>query len=167
MKIMRYLCCLILILSNIEVQGGSFSIDNLLNYLQETGYWDIILGIKNSFGDDIAIDVCEELVQSIGCVEVVRIYMTKDPGGSGGGGNHVAPYINIDIISEILEYFEKKHNVIEGVIRELIELILNYYYILIENMDNKENIISFIENTFFKKKKIRKDLEILPGFLHK
>ena len=42
MKTIRYLFYMILILSNIEVQGGDYSIANFLDYLQETGYYDIL-----------------------------------------------------------------------------------------------------------------------------
>ena len=75
MKI-RYLFCMILLLSNIEVLRGDYSIDTLLDYLQEKGYYNIIHSVKVLFGDDIAFDVCKELAHSHNCEEVVRVYMT-------------------------------------------------------------------------------------------
>ena len=141
MKTLLYLFCIILILSNIEVQGGSFSIDDFLDYLQEKGYYDIIQAVKNSFGDDIAIAVCEELVKSNDCEIVVRIYMTN--GGGGGGPNKAKSNVNKKLYEEIIEYLEKIYKIDEK-LRELIELILSYYSTLIESL-SKEEIINLIK----------------------
>ena len=72
MKTIRYLFYMILLLSNVEVKGGDYSIDTFLDFLQEKGYYDIIQSVKVYFGDDIAIDVCKEFVKSNHCEEVVR-----------------------------------------------------------------------------------------------
>ena len=154
MKTIRYLFYMIFILSNIEVQGGDYSIDPFLDYLQETGYYDIIQAIKIYYGDDIAIDVCEELTKSNDCETVVMIYMI-----TGGGRGRRARIFNnteikevAEIYQPIIEYFENEYNINEEM-RELIEVILSFYENLIKNM-NKEEIIIFIE-------KIIKNPEIL------
>ena len=137
MKTIRYLFYMILLLSNVEVKGGDYSIDTFLDFLQEKGYYDIIQSVKVYFGDDIAIDVCKELVQNNHCEDVVRIYMTSDPGSGSQGRPPVHG-------KEILEYFEKNYK-INKEIKELIGFILSFYDILIQNM-NREEIIVFIEN---------------------
>ena len=57
MNTIRYLFYMMLLLSNIEVLRGSYSIDSLLDYLQEKGFYDLIQSVKIYFGDDVAIDI--------------------------------------------------------------------------------------------------------------
>ena len=142
---MRYLFCMILILSNIEVQGTTFSIGALLDYLQETGYYEIIQAIKNSFGDDIAIDVCKELTNSNDCEEIVRVYMvfTPDNGGENNGTQY-SPPIYIVNVSEIIRYFEENCIITEKK-RKLIKSLLCYYFILIKEMKVDQELIRFIQ----------------------
>ena len=82
MKTLEFLLCIIFILSNVGIKGSNYSIDNLLNYLQETQYYDIIYQVKLIFGDDIAISVCKSFIANYQCEDVVRIYM--DPAGRPG-----------------------------------------------------------------------------------
>ena len=82
MKTFEFLLCIIFILSNVGIKGSTYSIDNLLNYLQETQYYDIIYQVKLIFGDDIAISVCKSFIATNQCEDVVRIYM--DPAGRPG-----------------------------------------------------------------------------------
>ena len=112
---------------NINVQGGDYSIDSFLDYLQETGYYDLIQVIKNTFGDNVAIDVCKELAKNSDCECLVRVYMIKTDGS--GMGKITPGHIHIENNEEILEYFEKKYK-INGKMRKLIEVILRFYYIL-------------------------------------
>ena len=156
MKIMRYFFYMVLILSNIEVQGGSFSIDYMLEYLQETGYWNLIQAIKNEFGDDIAIDVCKELVESFDCETIVRVYMIKGGGGSGDNSFNAPSYIDKEKIDEILKYFEKYCNLSEEE-KKLIILILRFYSTLIQKM-KLEEIINFIKNIIIA---VRKHLKVV------
>ena len=161
MKIIRYLFYMILILSNIEVLRGDYSIDSFLDYLQEKGYYNLIQAIKNAYGDDIAIKVCKELLQSNDCEIVVRVYMT------GGSGVHPAPpYINIELLTKIIQYFEQKYKLTENVIK-LIELIVKFYPTSI-NKETIEEIINFIEKILFimRIRLIAAD-EIMPEFIHK
>ena len=151
MKTIRYLFCFILIFSNIEVLRGDYSIDTFLDYLQQSGYYELIQSIKIYFGDDVAIDVCLELTQTNDCETVVKVYMT--------GGNKITfprPPIDPKIFKEIFQYFENNYN-ISNEMRELIELIISFYDNLIENM-NIEEIINFIER-IIKNKKIEKTLQ--------
>ena len=149
MKTIRYLFYMMLLLSNTEVLGGDNSKDTFLNYLQEKGYYDIIHSVKVLFGDDIAIDVCLELIQSDDCKEVVRVYMP--------GEIKIAipePHIDTQIFKEILDYIENKYNISKEM-SELIEVIV--YYSLIGNM-NKEEFIDIIER-IIRSKRILNHLE--------
>ena len=141
MKIIKYLFYLILILSNKEVLGGDYSIDPFLDYLQGKGYYELIQAIKNTFGDEIAISVCKELVESNDCETVVRVYMIS--GGGGSGQRRARRRIDPEIYEKIFEYFENKYTLNEDLIK-LIETILSYYYDLKENMTQLE-IIRLIE----------------------
>ena len=122
----------------IEVQGGDYSIDAFLDYLQEKGYYDLIEEIKNAFGDDIAIAVCKELVQSNDCEIVVRIYMvTHDPSPPPINWNEPS------LVKKVIEFIESKckcqcQNIDEKT-KNLILLIIKYYSKLKE-MNEKEII---------------------------
>ena len=146
MKTIRYLFCVILLLSYIEVQGGDYSIDSFLDYLQETGYYDIMQSIKLYFGDDVAIDICQELVHSNDCETIVRVYMTS---GSGSGPNHAPAHNNPDpdyeLIEKLLEYIIKKFKIKDKKLIELIRLIISFYSVLKKEMKKGKEILAFIE----------------------
>ena len=64
----------------LTIKTGDYSIDPFLDYLQEKGYWDIILNIKYYFCDDTSIDFCTRLTNSPhDCELVVRVYMPPSP----------------------------------------------------------------------------------------
>ena len=75
MKLFSFLLALTIII-NIKCD---FSINYLLDYLQEKGLYDIIKEIKIYFGDDIAIDVCKSFVETVHCDEVVTKYIYIGP----------------------------------------------------------------------------------------
>ena len=76
MKLLFTLLLTIAIFVNVK---GDFSINPLLDYLQESGYYQILAQIKYHIGEDIAIDVCKDLVKSIHCEEIIRIYIPPGP----------------------------------------------------------------------------------------
>ena len=154
MKTIRYLFYMILILSNIGVLRGDFSIAPFLNYLQETGYYDIILSVKLYFGDDVAIDICQELVQSNDCESVVRIYMTN-PSSNESGPRRSRANNNSEINEKLLNYIIKKLHIKNQNLIELIKLILSFYSDLIEEMKNVEEIIAFIKRITRNRKLIK------------
>ena len=53
---------------------SSYSIDTFLEYIQNSGYYEIFLQIKYYYGDDVAIATCKELVQSNDCDYLVKVY---------------------------------------------------------------------------------------------
>ena len=64
------------LLLTIKNSGGSFDIGVFIIYLQESGYWNILLYIKKSFNEQVAIDICTLLTGSPNdCEQVVRLYM--------------------------------------------------------------------------------------------
>ena len=76
MKLLFTLLLTIAIFVNVK---GDFSINPLLDYLQESGYYQILAQIKYHIGEDLAIDVCKDLVASIHCEEIIRIYIPPGP----------------------------------------------------------------------------------------
>ena len=64
----------------LTIKTGDYSIDPFLDSLQEKGYWDIILNIKYTFCDEVAIDICTKLTDSPhDCELVVKVYMPSSP----------------------------------------------------------------------------------------
>lgn len=55
---------------------SQYSINSFLNYLQQTGYYDIFEQIKIIYGSDYAIAACEEFTPSKYCKEAVLVYMS-------------------------------------------------------------------------------------------
>ena len=58
MKALRILLIILLLFYFLNGQKG-YSINQFLEYLQEKEYYDIIQSLKNCYGDDVAIDICE------------------------------------------------------------------------------------------------------------
>ena len=96
--------------------GDQFSIGTFLDYLQETGYYDLIYDIKCAFDTEIAIDFGLEYVGSPHCEEVVRVYMPQcmRPGGTSDKICDLTSYIKSDKCMKVLllswtnEEIEKK-----------------------------------------------------------
>ena len=83
---MKLLFTLLLTIAIFINAKGDFSINPLLDYLQESGYYQILTQIKYYIGSDIAIDVCKDLVASNHCEEVIRIYISPAPSNSNFNG---------------------------------------------------------------------------------
>ena len=135
---------------------SSFSIDNLLDYLQQTGYYEIIQNVKRYFGDDVAIELCQELVQTNQCETVVRIYMTNDPPDI----THPKAPLNFDAIMHELEKWSSKQfqedirkllDMVPFKVGQLILMILRYFFILIEKLTEDE-ILKIIKSIISKTK---------------
>ena len=82
MKALTLLISLLIVLNNIK---ANFSIKDFLNFMQEKGYYDIIVEVKLYFGKDIAIEICKGFVQSDDCEELVRVYIPNTTRGDGEG----------------------------------------------------------------------------------
>ena len=63
------------IIFNIDLR---YSITVFIDYLQNTGYYELIENIKHILGDDIAIEFCKDILGSKECEEAVRVYMSAD-----------------------------------------------------------------------------------------
>ena len=127
----------------------SYSLDLFLQYLQNEGYYDLLLEIKIIFGDDVAINVCKELVKNNkDCETVIRIYL-------------INPYENSKrkIIIEIED--EEENATLEQLINsiksnlivneqeyekfiQLINIILRYYDVLCKSFDTQKERMAFI-----------------------
>ena len=123
-------------------EQSTYSINDLINYLQESGYYDVILQLKIYFGNDVAISFCQEIVESSDCERIVIVYMPS---------KYIKPH-NPLILDEIInnlkikpsdEFLEKINNLIGqydelNYITDFIKMILTIYDFLIENMKEKE-----------------------------
>ena len=58
----------------------SYSINNLLNYLQDNNLYKILVEVKTYFGDDVAISLCKDFVPTNHCEDVVKIYIVVKAG---------------------------------------------------------------------------------------
>ena len=83
MKTLGILLLSLLIISEVK---ADYSIDPFINYLQEKGYYDIIVQIKNFYGDDIAISFCKEFIKSDDCNPLVKIYIQNSSEAKAGQG---------------------------------------------------------------------------------
>ena len=55
-----------------------YSIEEFLEYVIKNGYYDITEQIKNYYGNEIAVDICKELMKQEncdGCEELVYVYI--------------------------------------------------------------------------------------------
>ena len=64
---MKHLISLLLILAIFSSANGGYSINEFLNYLQETGIYGLLVEIKRYFGNDVSIAFCKELHKSNDC----------------------------------------------------------------------------------------------------
>ena len=141
MKAFTILLFNLFLFSNIE---GSFSIDSLLEYLQQTGYYEIIQAVKFYYGNDVAISVCKELVQSRHCETVVRVYMIN---------NYVVYSLKLSRASNKTPQTLEKNPELKDLVKEpkeivkpLLNYLLKFYDILKRNMKEEEKIKTFFEN---------------------
>ena len=68
-----------LIVFNVDL--NNYSIKVFLDYLQHTGYYEVIEDIKIFAGIDVAIDFCLNFIQSKDCEKVIKVYMRSDSHG--------------------------------------------------------------------------------------
>ena len=73
---MKPLIFLFLILTTISNIKGDYSINTLLNYLQEKGLYELLVEIKSYFGVDVSISFCKQLIETGDCDTVVRVYIS-------------------------------------------------------------------------------------------
>ena len=77
----------IILLIILSIQFGvmldlsNYSIDTLLNFLEDSGIFDILKEIKLYFGYDVSIAMCKEFVKSNHCEIIIKTYI---PNGSRG-----------------------------------------------------------------------------------
>ena len=67
-----------MILTTISNIKGDYSIDTLLNYLQEKGFYELLVEVKSYFGTDVSISFCKQLIKNSGCETVVRVYISPN-----------------------------------------------------------------------------------------
>ena len=149
MTIYGYLLLMLFILSNLGVEGN-YSINSVIQYLQETGYYDLFQAIKIEFGDDVAIGICILLIPSYDCQTIIKVYMTET--------SHIYRALRqlqpvsdinkeISIIEDPQEFklMLQKEIKINKKVEPIIDLILfRHYNILLRNLGPKE-IMNFFK----------------------
>ena len=114
----------------------SFSINPFIEYLKNEGLFDIIISIKQTFGQDIAIISCEEL----------------NPNNCGNCKRLVLEYIP-DYDKIIRRYSNKlRRESIKSIIKETIKEILKTKFTKEESSQIADNIVSKINILEFIKK---------------
>ena len=107
----------------------SFSINNFLDYLKNTGYYETIEYIKLIFGDDVAIEVCRELLQTNDCEVVVKVYMlpwtspSRAPIRREEGTNKLTQILFQEENLKILTQFYTKREIMDLAIRVINKVI--------------------------------------------
>ena len=141
MKALRILLVILLLFYFLNGQKD-YSIDEFLDYLHETGYYDIIQNVKISYGNEVAINLCLGLTHNFLCEEVVRVYMAPS------GSCPIDPKTPIeDVLKEIKasEYFKKEivklYEEVNDKGKYLILIIVSSYDILRKKMEEKEILI--------------------------
>ena len=92
MKTLKILLFTLLII--VYIKGEDYSYDKLIDYLKQTGIYNILVTVNNNFGNDITIDVCQRIVQSYTCYDVVRNYIgppSPRPQPYPGGPTYTRP----------------------------------------------------------------------------
>ena len=127
----------------------TYSIDALLDYLQETGYYEIIYQVKKHFGDDVAIDFCKGIVKTTQCNEVVRVYMST----ISSSGQRRCPKKEIEPVNPII--IPKPT---DNFIKEIINLLAG---VPSQDLPVVESYISFILKYYGNLKKVMTERDIL------
>ena len=80
---------------------NTYSIDSILNFLQEKGYYDILVQVKSFYGIDVSIEICKSFIPSVDCDQIVKIYINV--GGRArtrGGESETETLENLVLIPE-------------------------------------------------------------------
>ena len=89
----------------------SYSIDTLLNYLQENKLYEILVEVKIYFGNDVAIFLCKDFVPTNHCDEVVKVYIVVPSGSRPLDNDTTVKKILNDNYSNLLNFLgQKKFN---------------------------------------------------------
>ena len=146
---MKALGYLLLIAFLFTIGHSTYSINALIDYLQESGYYDIIYYIQTCLGNDVAIEFCRQIVETEHCDEVVKVYIDNN--------GRRAPVIpptedNLNLEGRVI-YDELKLDNVDDVKRQLVIIILSFYDTLIKKMTDSE-IYDFINTKILKKRTI-------------
>ena len=74
---MRALLFILLPFIIFNIDLSKYSFNALIEYIKQNGYYEVIRSVKMQIGDDIAIAVCKEFLQSNDCETVVTTYMEE------------------------------------------------------------------------------------------
>ena len=134
---MKYTIILLLTLLIVTKEGENpYSINPFIEYLQENGYYELINDVKCKITTDVAIEVCEMLVESGHCEEVTRIYMICNTPRRNPNPHPSLP--PADILISILDSYNMPHDKFERLIIKLrLKPIINKSEIKPQNKEEK------------------------------
>ena len=112
MKVLALLLSLLIVLD----AKTDYSIESFINYLQEKGYYNLLVEIKRYYGKDVAIDVCREIIQSKDCETLIKIYIQN---GSRGHGEDMKTLEFIIFNPDNYELYKDKYQAIHNFIEKL------------------------------------------------
>ena len=141
---MKALGYLLLIAFMLSIGHANYSINELIDFLQDNGHYKIIQMIKCCLGKDVASEYCKQLVETEHCDEVVKVYMTNCgsspdyPGAPMRKPNENDLNQKARMIYDILDL-----DTVDDTKRQLVIIVLFYYNNLIKTMTDEE-IYDFI-----------------------
>ena len=147
MKALGYL----LLIFIVSIGHATYSINALIDYLQENEYYDIIYSIKIFLGNDVAIEYCKLIVETEHCEEVVKVYMKAGAGQSRAPRKYPTED-DLNLESRII-YDKLKLDDVDDTKRQLVIIILSFYDTLIKKMTDAE-IYNFINIKILKRRMI-------------
>ena len=134
------------IIFNIDLT--KYSINPFIDFLKQSGYYQVIRSVKKELGSDIAIAFCKEFVlQTNDCKKVVTIYMEEmegrkilsdDEGNEMGLIDLLCQEENLKVINQSYTIKEMKAKVI-GILKKQLKSFES-------NAEIKENIKNIFNN---------------------
>ena len=101
----------------------NYSINNFLNFLQTSGFYDFLSYVKQKLGSDVAIDLCKIFLDDHPlCEDVVRVYISNSD--SPNSRRIPAKKEEINIMDIILKF----ESILKGIFTEF-ELVMIKYKI--------------------------------------
>ena len=148
MKAIGYLLLAAFIISNID-GFANYSIKTFIDYLQESGQYNIIFTVRKFLGNDVAIEYCEQVVGNGLCDDVIRLNM-NEYNGPGKIPSKLPSEDDLNLESQII--FDKLAINNDDEKSEII-IILSFYDILNKRMTDVE-IYDFLDSKILKRRRI-------------
>ena len=160
---MKALLLLLLPLIIFNLDLSNYSINSFLDYLQETGLYEVIRNVKMLLGDDVAVEFCKEFVKSNDCKTVVIIYMSNDLAPQKDDDNYANSYhLKFEEFEDEKESWNENENKNENENESIIENEEMRLIQLVKQDDNFKILNKFYtkRQILFKSHKVLKSKEL-------